>query len=110
VKDEVIVNVSDIETAEPRRLYIDYNPLAEQGFYTPQVYCIFSSGEKREVTEQVEWTSLTPQVASVYQGTIYLSPNPGKISLLASYQGLTDITGIRRKINCALINTGYLWC
>ncbi|MDD2433387.1 MAG: hypothetical protein PHX01_06850 [Clostridia bacterium] len=90
VKDEVIVNVSDIETAEPRRLYIDYNPLAEQGFYTPQVYCIFSSGEKREVTEQVEWTSLTPQVASVYQGTIYLSPNPGKISILASYQGLTD--------------------
>jgi hypothetical protein len=90
IEDEVTVNVPDIEKSNPRRLYIDCNPISEQGFYTPQVFCIFDNGEKREVTEQVRWSSLTPQIASVYKGTIYLSPNPGNISILASYRGLTD--------------------
>ncbi|MGI6587979.1 MAG: hypothetical protein ACOX2N_04200 [Peptococcia bacterium] len=90
IEDEVIVDVPDIEKSNPRRLYIDYNPINAQGFYTPQVFCIFDNGEKREVTEQVQWSSLTPQIASVYKGTIYLSPNPGNINILASYRGLTD--------------------
>ena len=76
--------------AEPRRLYIEYN-LTEQGF-SPQVFCVFDN-EKRS-TEQVDFFNTTS--SSVYQGTIYLSPNPGKISLLASYQGLLILSGYSR--------------
>ena len=90
IEDVVTVNVPPIEKPNPRRLYIDYNPLCEAGFFSPRVFCIFDNGERREVTEQVEWSALSPETASIYQGIIYFSPNPGKISLRAGFRGLTD--------------------
>lgn len=94
LEDTVTVIVPEIKKPNPRRLYVDYNPISEQGFYSPQVFCIFDNGERREVTEQVQWSTSSPETASIYQGTIYFSPNPGKISLLAGFQGLTDtLTG-----------------
>ena len=90
VEDVCEVEVPDIEKAEPRRLYIEHNPLILSEPFAPRVFCIDDQGKRREVTEQVEWRSLNPEVASIYQNKIYFSPNPGQINIMASYQGLTD--------------------
>ena len=94
VQDTVTVNVPPRERPTPYKVYIDQNPVSQVGFMTPRVYCLYANGEQREVTDQVQWRSLTPETASFYEGTIYFSPNPGQVNLLASFQGLTDtLTG-----------------
>ncbi|MGI6145030.1 MAG: hypothetical protein GX092_05255 [Clostridia bacterium] len=100
IEDKVTVTVPPREKSNPRQLFINYNPISEEGFLTPQVYCIYENGEIREVTDQVEWSTLTPETASIYEGTIYFSPNPGQIKIVASFQGLTDtLTGYINGLN-----------
>jgi len=100
IEDKITVNVPPREKPNPRQLYINYNPISEEVLLTPKVYCIYENGQTREVTDQVQWSSLTPETASYYEGTIYFSPNPGQVNLLASFQGLTDnLTGYTNGIN-----------
>ena len=100
IEDKVTVTVPSREKPTPRQLYINDNPISEEGFIKPQVYCIYENGQTREVTDQVEWSALTPETASVYQGEIYFSPNPGQVRILARFQGLTDtLTGYINGVN-----------
>lgn len=91
VKDSVVVKIPEQEEVNPQRIYIDSNPISSQGLIKPKVYCIYDNGTVREITEQVTWRSKQPQTASVYQNIIYVSPNPGPIEIMASYQGLVDV-------------------
>ncbi|GEM_PF-1175156 len=93
VQDAVTVEIPVMEKSRPQRLYIDVNPLKdirEQGIYSPEVMCIFSNGERRDVTEQVTWTNSSPETATIYNKKIYLAPNPGKVELRANFRGLSD--------------------
>lgn len=94
VQDELVVAVPAKEGTMPQRLYIAENPLGGSSVAQPGVFCVLANGEKKEVTQEVQWTSLTPQTASIYEGTIYFSPLPGPLKITARYQGLTDtLTG-----------------
>ena len=93
VQDQVTVEVPVLTKPIPQRLYIDQNPINDSknlGTCTPSVMCIYNNGERRDVTEHVVWTTSSPETAAIYNKTIYLAPNPGKVEVTASFQGLRD--------------------
>lgn len=93
ITDSLIVEVPAVEKAIPQRLYVNHNPLNDRnnlGIFQPSVMCIYNNGERRDVTEHVLWRSLTPETATVFNKTIYLSPNSGKLELSAGFQGVSD--------------------
>lgn len=93
ITDSLTVEVPAVEKPIPQRLYINHNPLNDRnnpGIFQPRVMCIYHNGERRDVTEHVTWRSLTPETATVYNNTIYLAPNAGKLELAASFQGVSE--------------------
>lgn len=98
VEDTLTVIVSDHEKPNPVRLFIDNNPLTVNQPLSPNVYCAYDDGSLRDVTEHVLWQSFTPETASVYEGKIYLAPNPGAVRIGAYFLNLRDeITGYMEK-------------
>jgi hypothetical protein len=90
VEDSLTTVIPEAVKPLPKRLYINDNPISEKGCYSPQVICVYDNGERREIREQVIWSTSFSETASIYDGTIYFSPNPGKVELTAVFQGLKD--------------------
>lgn len=90
VEDSITIEIPSEEKPVPMRLFADVNPISAEGMLKPNVFCVYSDGSVRDVSDKANWTSLTPDTASVYQGSLYFSPNPGVVSLLVRFQGLTD--------------------
>lgn len=94
LNSSVTVEVPEANGAVAQKLFIDCNPISSEAILPVKAYCIYSDGSLRDVSELASWVSGTPETASVFQGSIYLSPVPGPISISASYLGLNDqITG-----------------
>ncbi|MGI6607270.1 MAG: Ig-like domain-containing protein [Peptococcia bacterium] len=93
VADSLTVEVPVMEKPVPKRLYIMHNPLNDKnkdGLFQSEVLCIYSNGERRDVTGHVTWRSLTPDTVTVYDQAVYLSPAPGRLELMAGFQGITE--------------------
>lgn len=90
ITDSIVVEVPQGEKPVPLRLFIDTNPVILDQPIIPKAYCVFSDGSVREVTEEADWMSGTPDTASVFQGKLYFSPLPGPVRVTARYQGQTD--------------------
>ncbi|MFY9175124.1 MAG: hypothetical protein WAO24_07265 [Peptococcia bacterium] len=89
-EDSVTVNVPDYPKAQPQRFFIANNIHNSDNPLEPKAYCIYDDGSLKEVTEQTQFYSLTPDRLSVYQNKFYIAPNPGRIGVRASYKGLSD--------------------
>ena len=98
-EDSVKVEVPSIDKPTPRRLSIDINPVTA-GYNLPaKAYCLYSDGSLRDVSDRVVWSTSTPETASVFQGQIYLTPNPGPIRIAAQFLDFTDeIRGYNHKL------------
>jgi len=89
-EDSLTVEVPVYTKSKPQRFFLDLNPYSSAEPLSPKAYCVYDDGSLREVTEQSQLLSLTPETASIYQGKIYIAPNPGPIQVRAVYQGLSD--------------------
>ena len=100
VEDSLTVEIPAHEKPIPKKLFIHQNPVnfySSDGIYHPTVTCIYHNGERRDVTEHVTWTSLTPETAAVFQNKVYLAANPGNVELVAGFQGISaKISGSSR--------------
>jgi hypothetical protein len=93
VEDSLTVEVPAMEKPVPKRLYVLQNPLNDKnkdGLFQSTVLCIYSNGERHDVTEHVTWTSLSPETVTVYDKAVYLSPAPGRLELRAAFQGISQ--------------------
>lgn len=89
-EDSIRVEVPAVDKPIPLRLSIDTNPVSAGHILTPKVYCLYSDGSLRDVTDKVAWSVATPETASVFKRQLYLTPNPGPIRIAAQFTGLSD--------------------
>ncbi len=90
IEDAVTVEVKAYERPVPRRLFIDSSIYPSPEPLTPRAFCIYSDGSLRDVTALASWYSSTPETASVYNGQIYITANPGPVKIGVAYAGLSD--------------------
>lgn len=94
IEDTLSLEVPVYDKPVAQRIFIDENPVSAQGILAPKAYCLYSDGTIRDVSELAFWSSANPGTASIYQGKVYLSPNPGRIEITATYKGFSDtVTG-----------------
>jgi hypothetical protein len=92
LEDSVVITVPQQEDKPvPKRLFIDSKPISPLHPYSPRVYCVYSNGNVRDVTEEAQLLSLTPQLAGVYQGQVYLFPAAGQVVIKAGFNSLEDM-------------------
>lgn len=93
-EDSIVVDVPLYTKSKPLRFFVERNIHSSDLPLEPKAFCIYDDGSIRDVTQQAMFFSLTPERASIYQGQIYVAPNPGPIRVRATYQGLYDeLTG-----------------
>lgn len=90
IEDSLTIDVPVYNKPIAQRIYIDKNPVSTEGIVYPKAYCLYSDGTLRDVTDLVLWNSANSETASIYQGSIYLAPNPGLVQISAAYRGLSD--------------------
>ena len=99
MEDSITVEVPQTDRPMPVRLSIDHNPVSGSQTLTPTVQCLYSDGSWSDVTDRVTWNVATPDTASIFQGKIYFSPNPGAIRVSARFMGLVDeISGYNHRM------------
>jgi len=98
-EDSIKVEVPVTDKPVPQRLSINNNPVTDGFNLVAKVFCLYSDGSVRDVSDRAVWLSATPDTVSVFKGQIYLTPNPGPIRIRAQFLGLTDeIRGYNNKL------------
>lgn len=89
-EDAIVVDVPLYTKVKPQRFFVDTNLYNSKTPFEPKAFCIYDDGSLREITSQAQLSSSSPDTASIFQGKLYIAPNPGQIQIRATYQGLSD--------------------